>query len=257
VVRSVDHALSVRRACAGIAGVGAVLTLAGCSTTQDEAARLQLNSARIRAAEVKTVVRTAGAAVQVSDVSLLSTPGAHTFVVTLHNPGAKAVTDLPISVGVSQRGRHRVYLNSRSEQELSYFYAHLPRIAAGSSVTWVFATTHAVPAKARPFALVGARPSPAVPVSATAPTIETHVTATKPAAHGREWLTVTLRNNTSVPQYQMPVYAVALRGRRTVAAGEQIVPHLGTHRSLSIRVPVQGSLQHARLNVAALPTIVH
>ncbi len=234
-----------------------MLTLAGCQTTQDEAARLQLNAARIRTAEHKTVVRTPGSAVEVSDVSMLSTPGAHTFVVTVHNPGAKAVTDLPISVGVSRRGDPRVYLNARSDQELSYFDAHLPRIAAGSSVTWVFETAHAVPAKARPFALVGPRPSPAAPASATAPAIEAHVTATRPAAHDREWLTLTLRNDTSVPQYQMPVYAVALRGQRTVAAGELIVPHLGTHRSLSLRIPVQGSLAHARLNVAALPTIVH
>jgi hypothetical protein len=40
--------------------------VSGCSTTQDEAARLQLNSARIRAAEVRTVVRTAGARLRVT-----------------------------------------------------------------------------------------------------------------------------------------------------------------------------------------------
>ncbi len=234
-----------------------MLTLAGCSTTQDEAARLQLNSARIRAAEQKTVVRAAGSAVEVSDVSMLSTPGTHTFVVDVRNPGAHAVTDLPISVGVREHGDRRVYLNSHSGQELSYFDAHLPRIAAGSSVTWVFATPHPVPLGARPFALVGAHPAPVVSATATAPAIGVHVTATHAGARGRTWLTVTLRNNTSVPQYQMPVYAVARRGRRAVAAGQLIVPHLGTQRSLSLRVPIQGSLQHARLSVAALPTIVH
>ena len=136
------------------------MTLAGCATTQQEAARLQLNSARIRSAEQKTVVRSAGSAVEVSDVSLLSSPGAHTFVVTLHNRRSTAVTDLPISVGVSSRGHHRVDLNAHSTEELSYYDSHLPRIAAGSSLTWVFTTSSKLPPRAHPFALVGAHPSP-------------------------------------------------------------------------------------------------
>jgi hypothetical protein len=238
--------------------VGAVVALAGCATTQDEAARLQLNSSRIRTSELPTIVRSAGSAVAVSDVSMISTPGTHTFVVTVRNSRASAVTDLPISVGVSVRGHRRIYLNSRSGQELTaYFDAHLPRIAANSSLTWVFDTTRSLPPKSRPFALVGARPSPAVGESSTAPTIGAHITGTQAASRGREWLELTLHNGSSVPQYQLPVYAVARRGRRTVAAGDLIVPHLGTHKSLSLRLPIQGSLQHARLDVAALPTIVH
>jgi hypothetical protein len=242
--------------CAGLAAAGAVVTLAGCATTQDEAARLQLNSARIRAAEQKTVVRSAGSAVEVSAVSLLSSPGAHTFVVTVHNRQSSAVTDLPISVGVSSRGHRRVDLNAHSTQELSYFDSHLPRIAAGSSLTWVFTTTTKLPSRAHPFALVGARPSPAASAGATAPTIAARVTGTRRTHDGGAVLEVTLRNSSTIPQYQMPIYAVAQRGGRFVAAGELIVPHLGSQKTLSVRVPIRGLLTDARLNVAALPAIV-
>jgi hypothetical protein len=256
VVHSVDRSITTRRVCAGLAAAGAVVTLAGCATTQDEAARLQLNSARIRAAEQKTVVHSAGSAVDVSAVSLLSSPGAHTFVVTVHNRQSSAVMDLPISVGVSSRGHRRVDLNAHSTQELSYYDAHLPRIAAGSSLTWVFTTTAKLPSRAHPFALVGARPSPAASAGATAPTIAARVTATRHTRDGA-LLEVTLRNSSTIPQYQMPIYAVAERGGRFVAAGELIVPHLGSQKTLSVRVPVRGPLSAARLNVAALPAIVH
>jgi hypothetical protein len=232
------------------------LALAGCATTQQEAARLQLNSARIRTAEQKTIVGSAGSAVEVSDVSLLSAAGAHTFVVTVHNRRSSAVTDLPISVGVSSSGHRRLDLNAHSTDELSYYDAHLPRIAAGGSLTWVFTSSSKLPPRAHPFALVGAHPSPATSAGASAPAIAAHVTGTQGAHHGGAVLEVTLRNGSAIPQYQMPIYAVAQRGRRVVAAGELIVPHLGSRKTLSVRVPIRGSLSDARIKVAALPAIV-
>ena len=257
MVRSVDRSPLARSVGAGLAGVGAVALLAGCSTTQDEAARLQLNSARIRAAQLPTVVRSAGSPVQVEHVAVLTGHRARTFVVTVRNGGTRAVTDLPISVGVMAQGHHRLDLNARSTQELSYFDAHLPRIGPGQTVSWVFSTSRRLPAKAHPFALVGSRPSPATPAGVTAPTIAARVTGTQGAADGGAIVQVTLRNESTIPQYQMPVYAVAARRGHVVAAGALVVPHLGSRKTLSVRVPVRGSLSDARLNVAAPPAIVH
>lgn len=257
-MRSADRPTPVRRAGAAVAAAGAVVALGGCATTQQEASRLQLNAARIRAAEQPTVVRSAGSAVEVSDVSMLSSSGAHTFVVTVRNQRPTAVSDLPISVGVIGRGHRRIYLNERSTQELSYFDAHLPRIAAGGSATWVFTSRRPVSSRVRPFVLIGGRPSPAAPAgSSSAPSIASRVTATRARPDHRAVLDVELRNGSTIPQYQLPVYAVAVRRSHIVAAGVLVVPHLGSRRTLSIHVPVQGSLAGARLHVAALPTIVH
>ena len=85
---------------------------AGCATTQQEAARLQLNSARIRTSEAATQVAVggqggAGHARGARDAAAARTA----FVVQLRNPGRRAVSDLPISVGVRGPHRRRIDVN--------------------------------------------------------------------------------------------------------------------------------------------------
>jgi hypothetical protein len=236
-----------------IAGAG----VSGCSTTQDEAARLQLNSARIRAAEVRTVVHTAGARLRVSRLSAISDSRGTAFVVHVRNAGDRAIADLPISIGVREPRRGRVYLNATSSQELSYFGSHLPTVAAGQSLTWIYTTPHAIGRRARPFALVGDRPDPAVTRAGegTSPVIRARTLSTTSAGGGGSRLRISLHNTSSVPQYQLQVYAVGLRGRRAVAAGELTVPHLGSHRTESLTLPIIGPLAHVRLELAAVATI--
>jgi hypothetical protein len=233
--------------------------VSGCSTTQDEAARLQLNSARIRAAEVRTVVHTAGARLRVGRLSVVSGSRGTAFVVQVRNPGDRAVADLPISVGVQESHRGRVYLNATSSQELSYFSSHLPTVAAGHSLTWVYTTARRLGRPIRPFALVGETPAPVVTRAAegTPPVIQVRDLSTTPAGDGGSRLLISLHNTSSVPQYQLPVYAIGVRGRRDVAAGELTVAHLGSHRTLSLTFSVIGSLAHVRLQLAAVPTISH
>jgi hypothetical protein len=231
--------------------------VSGCSTTQDEAARLQLNSARIRAAEVRTVVRTAGARLRVTRLSVLSDSRGTAFVVQVRNAGARAVADLPISIGVREPHRGRVYLNATSSQELSYFDSHLPAVAAGQSLTWVYTINRTFGRPTQPFALVGDTSTPVVTRAGegTPPVIHVRAISRMAAAGGGSRLRVSLHNTSSVPQYQLPVFAVGVRGRREVAAGELTVPHLGSHRTESLTFSVIGPLAHVRLELAATPTI--
>ncbi len=86
-------------------------------------------------------------------------------------------------------------------------------IAAGETLTWVYTTTRRLPARARPFAIVGAPAvGPARPRVGTAPVI---ARARAPPGSGARPLAVavTLHNSSSVPQYQLQVYAFALSGR--------------------------------------------
>lgn len=224
-------------------------------TTQDEAARLQLNSARIRASELETIVRAPGDAVRVTRLSVLRAAGATTFVVTVRNPHAASVADLPISVGVRLPHGRRLYLNDRSASEFSYFNAHLPIIAAGGELTWVYTAPRKLPANGRhPFVLVGDRPSPAVRLPRTAPVIRARVTAAPGTGHPAT-LAVSVHNTTDIPQYQLQVYAVARRAGRLLAAGAVTVPHLGSNRTEAVSLPVEGRPTGARVDVVALPTI--
>jgi hypothetical protein len=257
VARSDEHA---RRRLGAVALVllGAAI-VSGCSTTQDEAARLQLNSARIRA-ESHEVVHSAGHRLRVSRVSLLSSAHGSAFVVQVHNPGGASIADLPISIGI--RGSHgrRVTVNAKSspaDELTAYFDAHLPAVAAGANLTWVYTTKRSFAHGARPFALVGGRPSPAVSSAGKGrpPVIQARVVSRKSTGAGRGSVQISLRNTSSVPQYQLGIYAVGRHGARPVAAGELTVPHLGSHKTQSLSIPVIGSLAHAQLELAAVPTI--
>ena len=72
-----------------------ILALAGCATTQQEAARLRLNSARLRATQVRLRVVQPNPAIKVQSVSLLASHGGSAIVVRLRNLLGHPVSDLP------------------------------------------------------------------------------------------------------------------------------------------------------------------
>jgi hypothetical protein len=245
-----------------VAATGAVVALAGCSTTQDEAARLQLNSARIRASEVPTRVTLPGQAVLVARVALIAGGGKTAFIVRVRNAGDAPVSDLPISVGVRAGGKAPVYVNATSQSLYSYFDAHLPVVAAGASVTWIYTTDRHLPAHAKPFAMVGDKPSPPAPVPGRLPVIEASarplgrpLTASSHGTARASQLAIALHNLSGVPQYQLQVYAFAQRAGHYVAAANLTVTHLGSDASRVLKLGVLGSPDHSRLQVEALPTI--
>jgi hypothetical protein len=252
-------ARSARAALGTVALVVAAVALGGCATTQQEAKRLQLNSARIRASQVPTRVAVSGKAVRVTRVALVPGRGGTAFVVQVHNTSARAVSDLPISVGVRVSHKPPRYLNLQSPSEFSYYDAHLPAVAAGATLTWVYATAHRLPARARPFAIVGDVPSVAATPASRLPVIRASASSTTgpvAAKAAGSQLAVVLRNLSTIPQYQLQVYAYALSGDRYVAAGNLTVPHLGSQARQTSKVPLLGRIDHARLQLEALPTIV-
>src|SRR5439155_10091007 len=118
---------------------------------------------------------------------------------------------------------------------------HVAAIGAGARATWVFTTRRRIPHR-RPFALVGdAARSPA-----TLPRI-----TVSPAPGGG----ALVRNPSAVPQYGLPVYALARRGGRFVAAGRATLTQLGSGRTATVGVPLIGERRGAPLELEALPTI--
>lgn len=267
----------------------AALPLAGCTTTQHQAQRLQLDSARQRAALRPTRVAVASTTVRPSSVAVLSSGGKTAFVVRVSNHGARAVTDLPISVGYEQAGGARVYLNAVSG--IGYFQAHLPAIRAHRSLTWVYTTGRALPRGARAFAVVGGRRSAPGRLTemdvrirarydsttdstmgsgkgsgkgstagegSTAGQDSTSVPAAGPAADS---VSVRLDNPTDVPQYELQVYAFARAHGRYVAAGTATVAELGAGARRRVRLRLTVLHGHAgtaagELRVEAPPTIL-
>jgi hypothetical protein len=233
----------------GLAGAGLALTaLAACSTTQQQAARLQLNSARLRAAELGVRVTRGDPRVRLLHVAVVRGRAGAAVIVTLHNSADSATSDLPISVGVRDVHRRRRYLNAAPG--IDYFQTHVPAIPAGATLSWVFTTRRRLPPAAHPFAEVGLPALAAVPARAALP----RVTVAAIAQTGRE-LQLTIDNESAVPQYQLQVYAVALRAGRYVAAGTASIPHLGAGSRLALRIALLGGGGAARIAVQAPPTI--
>ena len=224
--------------------------MAGCSTTQQEAARLQLNDARIRASQDSTRVAAGArmsAIVTPGAITLLRTAAGTAFVVLVHNSGREPVSDLPVSAGYRDRGRV-VYLNAAAGAD--YFETHLPPIGAHRSIAWVYRTERSLPASARPFVRIGARRAADPGELATPPAI-----GASALRLSGDRLTVALRNRTAIPQYQLPVYATARRRGRYVAAGAATVAHLGSGAAQTLHVTLVGTVGSARLVIEAPPTI--
>ncbi len=237
-----------------LAGMASVLAaagpLAGCATTQQKAARLRLNDARILVSQTNTRVRGGSPTIAIARLTLVTAGRRTAFVVTVRNPARHAVSDLPISVGYRVARRRPVYLNAGANS--SYFAAHLPAIAAGHSLTWVYAGRR-LPTGARPFARVGAKPSVSVGKIEQLPTIHA---ATVGGLRGDQ-LEVALRNISGIPQYQLPVYALLEHDGRTVAAGTASVGELAGGSTTTLRVRLLGRLTGASEALEAPPTIFH
>ncbi len=234
-------------------GVGLVVLaagpLAGCTTTQETAARLQLNDARLRDTQnaVKVTQAQRSTSVTVTRLSTLNDRGRTAFLVTIHNAG-RATADLPISVGYTH-GRQTTYLNGAAGAD--YFTAHLPRIGARATVSWVDVVSKKLPVGARAFANIGATPSPAAPAGSSPVSVSASY-----GSSGASPLVVHLKNQSGIPQYQLPVYAYAVQNGQLEAAGTTTVTTLAAGASQTVKVPLLGRAGTA-VTVEALPTIVN
>lgn len=233
---------SVRRTTAAcVATLPLAVALTGCVSTQQIAARARLVSARVLASQSATRVGQANPNVAVDHVALIRARSGTAVVVSLRNNTSTTLTDLPISVGI-RSGNRALYLNRSSN--LDYFDSHIAALGPRATTDWVFTTTRRV-AGGRPVATVG---FPDLHPSLTGGLPRVDVTP-----DGTAWVIVS--NHSSIPQYDLQVYVVAIRAGRYVGAGIAEVPHLGTHATTSARVTFLGAAQGVALKPIAVPTI--
>jgi hypothetical protein len=225
-----------------VATLPAALVLAGCVSTQRIAARARLVSARILASQSATGVVSPNPDVSVGRLTLIRARTGTAIVVPLRNNTSTTLTDLPISLAI-RTGHRELYLNRSAN--LDYFQTHVPAIGPHDWTDWVFTTGRRV-AGGRAVATVGyAQIHP--PVAGGLPRLE--VSAHRTAG-------VTVSNRSTIPQYDLPVYVVAVRAGRVVSAGQAEIAHLGTHATTSISVTLLGDANGAALRLIASPTIL-
>ncbi len=225
------------------------LPLAGCTSTQHAAQRVQLDSARQRAALSSTRVTKHNPNVAATHIATVATAGRTAFVVTVANSGGRAVVDLPISVGYRRADGSLVYLNAATN--LNYFESHLPAIGVHRSLKWVYTARTSLPGGTHPFALVGRRQSPRALLTET----DVRIGVSYGYSPGDTSVTVHLDNPSSVPQYQLQLYAYSRRLSDYVAAGNATVADLGAGSKQHVKLQLTG-VPSAKLLVRAIPTIL-
>ncbi len=248
---------SVSRRAAGqvLGACGLALALCGCATTQTTAARLRLNDDRIRASELPTRVTPGqvSSSVVVSAQTLLSARGHFTAVVRLSNPAGAAVSDLPVSIGY-RRGARTVYLNAAAA---NYFDNHLPAIAAHGTLSWVTTGSGQIPKQARTFVRIGATPT-VRPGRFTPPVIAvSRVTTAGAGTAGGSVLAAQVTNRSSIPQYQLPVYAVITDHGQVVGGSNRSIADLagGATAVVRLALPAGAGGENLSVRVEAPATI--
>jgi hypothetical protein len=235
----------------GVTVMAIAVMVSGCVSTEQKAAWAHVQAARIIASQSPMIVRHSGDETRVTRVVLLRAAGRLAIAVQLRNLTARALSDLPLSVGL-RRGNRRVYLNRRAG--LDYFRTHVPEIPPGGAVTWVF-TTRATPRlRGHAFAVAGDEAAPPVTVAHTIPQVSAVLSSVTPAAGSRA-LRIRVINRSAVPQTELQVYATVLSPGGYAAAGSATIADLGTGDSTTTTVSLVGRPRGSRVRLEALPTM--
>lgn len=239
---------SVSATCTTCAGaLSLAVLLSGCVSTQTVAARARLLDARTIASQTETEVRSADPAVSAGTPVVIRDRTGSAIVVALRNDTGRPLTDLPISVGVRTRSGRELYLNR--SVNLDYFASHVAAIGPHAATAWVFTTGTSIPS-GRPFATVGF-PQLHPTLTGSRPQVEVSLLAASGGGALKLWVV----NRSAIPQYDLPIYAIALRAGREVAAGRTAVAHLGTRGTTTSTLSLLGSSRYDALRLIASPTI--
>jgi hypothetical protein len=233
-----------------LAAVGLAASLSGCVSTEQKAAWLHVENARIVASSDPTFVTTRSVQVRVTRVTMVRTGARLAIVVSLRNASGHPVNDIPITIGLRAPGRRPAYLNTAAG--LDYFRTHLAEIPAQGSLTWVFVAYRAARPGERPFALAGTEAKLGIPAARTIPRLR--VTASPlPGPGGRVRVSVT--NLSETPQADVPVYVLAQATGRYLAAGSGAVATIAAGRTATTTLDLVGQTHGSRLTLEALPTL--
>jgi hypothetical protein len=241
-----------------VVALGAMaFTLSACESTESESARLGREGAKLIASAGTLGTGGSNPDVHVGQVALVQGSGRTAAAVQLTNTSPGAQLDVPVLIDVRNPQGASVYRNDieglePSLQQMALLPAHASewwvddQVLASGTPSSVKVRVGAAKLSAGKAAFAGA--SSGVQVSG--------VTLGTQELVG-PYLQATAINHSGVTQHNMPVFAVALRGTRVVAAGRALVPSLaasGAGSHASFRLYLVGSTAGARIELTPAPT---
>jgi hypothetical protein len=264
-----------------LAGLTLALLLSGCESTESESARLGREGAKLVAATGTVGLGAANQVVHVGQAALVHGEGRTAVAVQLTDTGSLPQAGVPVLIDVLSAKGASLYRNNTQGIEPSL--QEMPLLRPHQSAWWVddqvlasgtpstvkvrvgaaranngAARTNATAAgygAGRGTATREPHPSPSPsPPAGVSPDVQASVTD-RGSNLGGPYLDGTVLNRTGVAQRNMPVFAVALRGARVVAAGRALVPALAAAGRASFRIYLVGSLAGARIELTTAPEV--
>jgi hypothetical protein len=237
------------KAVALVVVVGAAAGLSACESTADKSAAIAAQGqAAVKGGGRVTVTRNAEVRAARA-VVVRGAGGTVAAAVQLRNRGTRAQRNVPVLIDVRDAQGASLYRNDT--QGIQPALQQLTLIHGASSAWWV---NDQVVASGTPRSVtvrVGA-----AKVAATAPKVTLDDVHFDSDATGR-FLTGVVVNGSPAVLRNVPVFAVALKGQRVVAAGRAIVPKLpaqGAPKPTHFRLFFVGEPRGARLALTVAPT---
>lgn len=225
------------------------VTASACQSTESESAKIGREAG---AAEVASSLKLGGAnrRVHASDVTLLSGGGRKAVAVKLSSSDSHALREVPLLVTVTGAGGKVVYSNSTGAEAL---LTHVTLLRPHASVWWVDDEVLATAATTAATVRVGTGRRSDAAASSTA--LSAKATNVAAAGSGSGTVSGVLTNHTGKTQSSVPVFAVAMRSGKVVAAGRAVVPTVPARASepTTFEVPLVGDATGATVTLTALP----
>ena len=225
-----------------------VLALAGCSSTEDKAAKIVDEGSSAFEAKGLEVARV-NRDVTVQDTQVIRDQNGTAVVVMLRSRAATPLRDVPVALDVADRSGTSIWKNDASGLEGAL--VSVPLLPRGTSISWVNDQVLPVSGTA---ASAKARIGDAKPARGALPKI----TLGEPELEGDPVDGVAARgelvNASRVDQRDLVVYGLARNGGKVVAAGRAIVPRVKAGAKARYAIFFIGDPRGATLEVSAPPT---
>jgi hypothetical protein len=222
------------------------VAVSACESTEQESAKIAREGA---AGSSALKLGAVNHDVRISDATLLSSGGRMAVAVKLTSTTGRTQANLPVLVNVTGAGAGAKVLYSNEAGGLEASLQHMGLLRGHQSAWWVddqvLTSQHTTGVKVK----VGTGSS--VPAGAspdlTTTSVHTHTHGGVSTVTGR------LVNGSGKAQSQVPVFAVALKGTRAVAAGSVVVATLAPKASAPFQLFLIGNARGARLQLNSVP----
>ncbi len=245
--------MRARAVAAALPAMGGLLALSACESSQHKSDRLRAQGAT--AAELTSVKAGApNADVKVAGTTILRSAGGTAVVVELKSTGTVDQVAVPIQIRAKDAKGADVYKNDLDGLQTSL--QQLALLRRGKTAYWV---NDQVTAPSKPARVVVQVGRPKGKPAARLPRIRLSGVRMDADDVSGAFLRGIVRNESTLPQVNMPIYAVARKGGKVVAAGRALIERLDPEpqkKPTVFRIFFIGDPKGGTLSLEAEPTVL-